>query len=115
MGRKRDFIKVGANRVSAREVEEIISEISGVHEAAVVGVADDMLGERICAFVVLRGESAVSVNMIAKNLRSKLPPYKVPSQILIREDLPMTESGKINKRLLASFAVSEAKHPDVDE
>jgi long-chain acyl-CoA synthetase len=115
VGRKRDFIKVGANRVSAREVEEIISEISGVHEVAVVGVADDVLGERICAFVVLREESGVSVNMMTKTLRSKLPPYKVPSQILIRGGLPMNESGKINKRLLASFAASEAKHPDVHE
>ena len=115
VGRKRDFIKVGANRVSAREVEEIISELPDVHEAAVVGVADDMLGERICAFVVLRRESAMSVKMMAKSLRSKLPPYKVPSQILICEDLPMNESGKINKRLLASLAVSEAKKPAVDE
>ncbi|MGI9264481.1 MAG: class I adenylate-forming enzyme family protein [Gammaproteobacteria bacterium] len=113
VGRKRDFIKAGANRVSAREVEEVIAEIPDIHEVAVVGVADDVLGERICAFVVLREGSEVSVGMLTKSLRSKLPPYKMPSQIFIRDDLPMNESGKIDKRRLARFVANEKEHRDV--
>lgn len=99
-GRRKDFIKAGAHRVSAKEIEEAILESPEVHEAAVVGVPDEMLGERIRAFVVLREGCTHETGALERMLKKRLPPYEVPSEILLRDDLPKNQSGKIMKQLL---------------
>jgi len=100
VGRKKDFIKAGAHRISAKEIEETILESSEIHEAAVIGGPDEILGERIRAFVVLREGCTLETTALEKTLKKKLPPYKVPSEIVVRDDLPKNESGKIMKQLL---------------
>lgn len=100
VGRKKDFIKAGAHRVSAKEIEETILEDEEVHEAAVIGVPDEILGEKICAFIVPREGLAPDVKALEKTLKRKLPAYKVPSEFLVRSDLPKNESGKIMKQIL---------------
>jgi acyl-coenzyme A synthetase/AMP-(fatty) acid ligase len=100
VGRQKDFIKAGAHRVSAKEIEETIVESPEIHEAAVIGVPDEILGEKIRAFVVLRDGCEIEPSALQKALKKKLPPYKVPTEIIVREDLPKNESGKIMKQLL---------------
>jgi long-chain acyl-CoA synthetase len=100
VGRKKDFIKAGAHRISAKEIEEIILESAEVHEAAVIGVPDEILGEKIRAFVVARDGSEFDPSALERSLKRKLPPYKVPTDIVVRDELPKNESGKIMKQVL---------------
>ena len=62
VGRARDMLKVGGHRVSAKEIEDAILEHDAVHECAVIGVPDEILGDRLRAFVVLKTEAAVDAN-----------------------------------------------------
>ena len=100
VGRKKDFIKAGAHRISAKEIEETILESREVHEVAVIGIPDEILGERICAVVVPRDDRELDTAALEKTLKAKLPAYKVPSEFRLRDDLPKNESGKIMKALL---------------
>jgi acyl-CoA synthetase (AMP-forming)/AMP-acid ligase II len=103
VGRKRDFIKVGGNRVSAAEVEAAMAESPGVREVAVIGVPDDILGERICAFVVSDGSGGLSAARLQRELRARLPAYSVPSEVELVASLPRSEAGKVLKRELPGW------------
>ncbi len=100
VGRKRDMIKAGAHRISAKEIEEAIIEFPSVHEVAVIGVTDEVLGEAIVAFVTLRPGSDAGVAEILAFCRDRLPPFKVPKEIQIRPQLPKSGAGKIQKETL---------------
>ncbi len=98
-GRARDIIKVGGNRVSAKEIEECITEIEGVVEAAVIGVPDEILGEAIKAFVSVNREE-VDSDLLLANLKRRVPTFKQPAHIEILKELPKSQSGKILKNEL---------------
>jgi acyl-CoA synthetase (AMP-forming)/AMP-acid ligase II len=103
VGRKKDMIKAGAHRISAKEIEDAILEHAEVHETAVIGVPDEILGEAIKAFVVFREHPAPdaaveAVDGLRDFLKRRLPPYKRPASIEARSDLPKNESGKIMKK-----------------
>jgi len=100
VGRKKDMIKVGGERVSAKEVEETLLEIDKIHEVAVIGVDDPTLGEAIKAYIVPRKKAQLTDKEIMGHLRKKLPAYKHPKYIEIRNSLPKNESGKILKTVL---------------
>lgn len=100
VGRLKDIIKSNGYRVSAREVEDALIEIDGIVEVAVKGVEDETTGEAIKAYLVLRAGEQTSVEAIRRKLRGRLPDYKMPRHIEIREDLPKNESGKIMKNEL---------------
>jgi long-chain acyl-CoA synthetase len=95
--RERDMIKKGGNRVSAKEVEEVIAELSQVVEAAVVGAPHELLGEAINAFVVTRPGSPLSADAITEHCRNRLPSFKTPEQVVLLPRMPHTASGKIAK------------------
>jgi len=106
VGRKKDMIKVGGERVSAKEVEETILEIDKVHEVAVIGVDDPTLGEAIKAYIVPRSKTSITNIEIMEYLRTILPSYKHPKFIEIRKSLPKNESGKILKTALKEICIS---------
>ncbi len=101
VGRKKEIIKSGGNRVSAKEVEDRILEHNLVVEAVVFGVADDILGEAIKAVVVTKDYGEISGDEIKKFCRLKLADFKVPKKIEFMESLPKYQSGKIDKVQLA--------------
>jgi acyl-CoA synthetase (AMP-forming)/AMP-acid ligase II len=101
VGRKKDFIKCGAHRISAKEIEEVIIELPEIHEVAVIGIPDETLGEKIKAVVVFREGCEIEPKTLERTLKRKLPAYKVPGEIEVRGDLPKNESGKIMKQALA--------------
>lgn len=105
VGRKKDMIKVGANRISPKEIEEKLLEISQIHEIAVIGVEDEVLGEAIKAFIVLRNSNNFGRDEILSYCKKRLPPYKVPKYIEIVDSLPKNSSGKILKQKLKSKAL----------
>ena len=103
VGRKKDMIKAGAHRISAKEIEDEILEHDNVHETAVVGVPDEILGEAIWAFVVAR-EAPLSQKDINLFLSQRLPQFKLPSVVEICSELPKNPSGKIMKEPLRQTA-----------
>jgi long-chain acyl-CoA synthetase len=100
VGRKREMIKSGAHRISPKEIEEALVEHPSVHEAAVVGVPDEILGDAIVAFVTPRPGSAVEPPAVLEWCRERLPAYKVPTAIRILREFPRNTSGKIDKLAL---------------
>ncbi|MGD9171321.1 MAG: class I adenylate-forming enzyme family protein [Candidatus Thiodiazotropha sp.] len=99
-GRSSDMIKSGANRISPKEIEEVIQELEDVHEVAVVGTPDELLGEIIKAYVVPKKGSELKQMTIQRHCKSNLAIYKIPKFIEFIEELPKTASGKIQKFLL---------------
>ncbi|MHC4944405.1 MAG: class I adenylate-forming enzyme family protein [Planctomycetota bacterium] len=95
VSRKSDMIKSGAHRISPKEIEEVIMEEGRVHEVAVVGEPDSIMGETITALVVPKPGQELTDREIARICAKNLPPYKVPKKIEFRENLPKTASGKI--------------------
>jgi acyl-CoA synthetase (AMP-forming)/AMP-acid ligase II len=100
VGRTKDMIKVGGERVSAKEIEEAILELKEVQEVAVIGVDDDVLGEAIKAFVVAVPGHEVGRELIVGHCRQRLPPFKVPKSVAVVTGLPKNESGKVLKPVL---------------
>ena len=101
-GRRSDIIKVGAFRIHPVEVEEVIAEIPGVREVAVVGTDDEILGQVIRAFVVRLREGAPTMMQIQRHCRDHLASYKVPKTVEFVESLPKTDSGKVRRADLQS-------------
>ncbi len=97
VGRSKDMIKQGANRISAKEIEEKILEHENVLEVAVIGRPDDLLGEAIDACVVLKEKSENWREELEAFVREKLPPFKHPRYYSLFESLPKNSSGKIMK------------------
>ena len=97
MSRKTDIIKSGAHRIAPREIEEALLKDPNVFEAAVVGRPDSILGESICAFVVLKDSQTSSADGLLRVCRENLPQYKIPKEIFFMKSLPKTENMKIKK------------------
>jgi acetyl-CoA synthetase len=119
MGRIDDVLNVSGHRMGTMEIESALVSNPMVAEAAVVGRPDDMTGEAISAFVVLKrarptGEEA---QKIAKELRDwvgkEIGPIAKPKDIRFGDNLPKTRSGKIMRRLLRSIAKGEEITQDV--
>lgn len=100
VGRKQDMLKIGAHRVGAPEIEDVLHEHPAVDQATVVGAPDDVLGEVAVAFTVARENSAIDPNELVRFCRARLPDYKVPSRVLVVPELPRNEAGKIDKHAL---------------
>jgi acyl-CoA synthetase (AMP-forming)/AMP-acid ligase II len=99
-GRARDMIKTGGNRVSAKEIEDVVSSIPGVLETAVIGVDDEILGEAIKVFLV-PASPELTEDVVKTELRQRLPLFKQPKRVEIRESLPKNQAGKILKSVLS--------------
>lgn len=106
--RERDMIKSGGNRVSAKEIEDIIAELADVVEVAVVGRAHELLGEAVCAFVTSVPGSDLSADAVQTHCRRRLPAFKVPEHVELLRSLPHNSQGKVLKReLMKRMAVAE--------
>jgi amino acid adenylation domain-containing protein len=105
VGRKDDIIKSRGEKVSPKEVENVLHAHPAVVEAAVIGVPDPLLGQAVKALVVLKPESGVTDRDLLRHCAARLEDFMVPKQIEIRDSLPKTGNGKINKRLLAGADV----------
>lgn len=105
VGRRSDMIKTGAHRIHPADIEEVIAEIPGVIEAAVVGIDDDVMGQVVKAFVVVERVTTQLSIQIKAHCRARLATYKIPRQIEFVSSLPKTASGKVQRtRLLARQA-----------
>lgn len=101
-GRKKDIIVRGGENISSREVEDILLQHPKIHDACVVAMPDERLGERSCAYVVLKAphHSLSLEEVVAFFSRKRVAKYKYPEHIVVIEKLPRSTSGKIQKFLL---------------
>lgn len=101
-GRKKDIIVRGGENISSREVEDILLQHPKIHDACVVAMSDERLGERSCAYVVLKAphHSLSLEEVVAFFSRKRVAKYKYPEHIVVIEKLPRTTSSKIQKFLL---------------
>ena len=113
LGRVDDVMNVSGHRISTTEVESALVSHPQVAEAAVVGANDNMTGQGIVAFVILRGGvEGANGDQLVKELRAhvgkEIGPIARPRQILVVQELPKTRSGKIMRRLLRDVAENRA-------
>jgi acyl-coenzyme A synthetase/AMP-(fatty) acid ligase len=98
VSRKDDIMKVAGERVSPKEIENVLYDVEGVSEAAVTGVDDEILGEAIKAFVVLKKGSKLTEDDILRHCSAHLENYIIPRFIEFRNELPKSAHGKISKK-----------------
>lgn len=97
VARKDDVIKSRGEKVSPREVENVLYAMQGVHEVAVVGVPDAVLGQAVKAFVALRPGFSYSEREVIKYCLSRLESFMAPKHVVFVDALPKTDTGKIKK------------------
>jgi long-chain acyl-CoA synthetase len=100
VSRKDDILKVAGERISPKEIEAVLHGIEGVSEAAVIGVDDEILGQAIKAFVVLDKGAALAEKDIVKYCSQRMENFMVPKYVEIRESLPRSSHGKVDKKRL---------------
>ena len=113
MGRVDDVMNISGHRISTTEVESALVSHEAIAEAAVVGAADELTGQAIVAFVILRGGIAhADGDALVKELRNhvakEIGAIAKPRQIMVVNELPKTRSGKIMRRLLKDVAENRA-------
>jgi malonyl-CoA/methylmalonyl-CoA synthetase len=96
-----DIIKTGGYKVSALEIEETLRAHEAIAQCAVVGVADEEWGERVCAAVILEAEKSLDLGTLRHWARQHLAVYKVPSRLLLVDELPANAMGKVTKKEVA--------------
>jgi amino acid adenylation domain-containing protein len=103
VGRRDDLIKSGGEKVVPREIEEVLHAAPGVHEAAVVGVADQLLGQAVVAHVSSKPGVELDVAAVRIYCAERLEDYKVPRRVTLHDELPRTSNGKIDRSALAAL------------
>ncbi len=98
MARGDDIIKSRGEKVSPKEVENALYSIDGVVEAVVTGVPDEVLGEAIKAYVVLKKGAALTEKDILARCAASLEDFMVPKYVEFRDELPKTSTGKITRK-----------------
>jgi acyl-CoA synthetase (AMP-forming)/AMP-acid ligase II len=102
IGRKKEMIKCGANRISPLEIEEVVCQMAGVFECAAVGIPDDILGEAI-KLCVVKNEESISERDLFLYCKNNLAAYKMPKKVEFHDSLPKTASGKIKRFELSAM------------
>ncbi|MER9453606.1 class I adenylate-forming enzyme family protein [Mesorhizobium sp. M0478] len=101
VGRGDEIIKSRGEKVAPREVENVLMDIPGVREAAVIGVPDELLGQAVKAFVVMEHGRAIGERELQKECQKRLENFMVPKSIVVVANLPMTDTGKLKKTALS--------------
>jgi acyl-CoA ligase (AMP-forming) (exosortase A-associated) len=104
VGRSDDQIKISGVRVSPTEIETVAAEVQGVSVCVAVGVADDLLGQRIVLFVTAASPTVDLTDRIREHCRRQLPNYAAISAVVFEPDLPLTATGKPDRAVLAARA-----------
>jgi len=102
VGRKDDIIKTRGEKVSPREVEDVLHSMPEVAEAAVIGVPDGLLGQAIRAVVSLREGACLGEKDVLSYCAARLEDFMVPKSVVFVSSLPKTGSGKVSKREIAA-------------
>jgi acyl-coenzyme A synthetase/AMP-(fatty) acid ligase len=99
-GRAKDLIIRGGVNISPLEIDAVLMQRPDVIEACTVGVPDKVYGEEVVAYVVLRPGSLAGAADILRHCATVLPAFKTPKQIVLSDELPKTERGKLDRKAL---------------
>jgi long-chain acyl-CoA synthetase len=102
-GRESELIKSGGHRISPYEIEQALARAPGVHECAVVGLPDDMLGEAIAAYVVPEAGVTLTKKLLLDACFEALPKFKMPSLLFAIDELPRGATGKLKRKELVAW------------
>jgi cyclohexanecarboxylate-CoA ligase len=105
-GRAKDIIVRGGENISAKEVEDYLTEHPQITDVAIVGVPDPVLGERACAFIIAPGGAPSLADITAFLVSRDIARHKIPEHLIVTAELPRTPSGKIQKFVLRDQAVT---------
>src|ERR1700704_545439 len=109
-GRKKDLINRGGEKISAEEIENLILSHPAVQNAACVPVPDAELGERMCACLVLQPGSTLAFDELIHFLEGKeMAKIKLPERLLIVDELPLSNFGKVSKKRLSEMAAERGQ------
>jgi len=100
VGRRDDIIKTRGEKVSPREIEDVLYSLDPVAEAAVIGVPDPILGQAIKAVIVPKQGTFLTTQAVLRRCSEKLEDFMIPKFIEFRASLPKTDSGKISRRAI---------------
>lgn len=107
-GRKKDLINRGGEKISAEEVENLILMHPAVQNVACVPMPDDNMGEKMCAYVILRaGQSLEFKELIAFLLTKEIAKFKLPERLEKLSDFPVSTFGKVSKKALVEMITSK--------
>ena len=101
IGRTDDIIKSRGEKVTPLEIEKVLLKISGITEAAVIGVPDAVLGHAIKAFITVDTENIPAISLIKKTCLDQLENFMVPKYFEVIDTMPKSPNGKIDKKILA--------------
>ena len=108
VGRLKELINRGGEKISPREIDEVLLTHPAVAEAVCFGVPDTKYGEEVAAVVVLRGDASEAT--LVAHCRERLSAFKVPKTIYMAQEIPRTATGKIQRRnVAAAFAAAATK------
>jgi len=110
VSRRDEMIKSRGEKVSPREVEEVLYALEGVAEAAVIGVPDRILGHAVKAVIVEREGWRLTEQDVLRHCRARLEDFMVPKVVEFRSRLPKTDSGKVARRMLAGEGRGEDRN-----
>jgi len=114
MGRVDDVLNVSGHRLGTMEIESALVSHAQVAEAAVVGRPDEIKGESVCAFVVLKGDSSPELAaLLRQHVTTEIGAIARPDDIRFADSLPKTRSGKIMRRLLRDIAAGREITQDI--
>jgi fatty-acyl-CoA synthase len=105
-GRDDEMIVSGGENVFPREVEDLLADLEGVTEVAIIGVEDEKFGQRLKAFVVLEDGASLSHADLAAHVKANLASYKTPREVEFLDELPRNATGKVLKRELKARETS---------
>jgi 2,3-dihydroxybenzoate-AMP ligase len=103
-GRKKDLINRGGEKISAEEIENLILSHPSVQNIACVPMPDPVLGERMCAFVIVKKGCALTLDDLVSYLKGKeIAKYKLPERLEVLPDFPVSTFGKVSKKALGDL------------
>jgi len=111
VSRTDDIIKSRGEKVAPREVEEVLCSASGVREAAVVGVPDEILGEAVHAHVAADPGFELDTRALRRACAERLEDHMVPQRVVVHEELPRTGNDKVDRRALVGSDTEPAVRP----
>ena len=107
-GRRKDVINRGGEKISAEEMEDLVLSHPAVLNAAIVAMPDEILGERACAYVILRPGRTLTFAELSRHLAERrIARFKIPERLEVLDAFPMTAVGKISKKDLRADIVAK--------
>ena len=110
MGRKKDLINRGGEKISAEEIENLILTHPAVQNVACVPMPDPILGERMCAYVILRRGHTLTLNeLVSFLMKEEIAKHKLPERLEFLDDFPLSPFGKVSKKDLTERIAQKLK------